>query len=594
MNDGIGVFKILKRTATHADVFAAAGLADLLASIPDAGPVRLRERDAQFEIHTSRPLREVDWVRVPQTPGYPFLKANEKVSVPSGVTDFVDYKAEKAKAERRKQLLGSGRTKGKRRTLDAEIQQLVQQEQLRDDWRLLQVLNTLQGDETANRVYETIVSREGRVFSEEMATALVAVSEDRPSGLGWRVSAVQLFTPVAAKGYGRLKPYGTDRGDKTKEQWTDPFLEWLKYRGYFQVACPFFQGAKAEHIRLLCPVPGDISLQALASVTRELRTAGIYGGPPKMDALAVLRLAEILVRHSEEYHDPAAEVYQGLFLQGRTPAEVISGIMVTHYQSLGNAKAVSAMSTLALPGWFLIESREGAEEWLAILDEHQRIIRGLQDDHSDEIGLLIAYRRFLEKRGEGAMWALLEFIERYGPFLMRANGTRENGRVRWTPRFTDAYIRRILMGMDGRLSQIVNDIGFEAVARAVRQATVTAQNRRARYKAGFQKEDTWREIRYDLLHDLHRTRKVPGNAFVECVMEFLSHYNRENARRREEAKNPKAAPASVSDEELKAFLALVDHHGASLVGALLAAYGSCKEKWEPEETEVPDSAQTHP
>lgn len=115
---------------------------------------------------------------------------------------------------------------------------------------------------------------------------------------------------------------------------------------------------------------------------------------------------------------------------------------------------------------------------------------------------------------------------------------------------------------------------------------MTAQNRRAR------REDVWREIRYDLLHDLHRTRKVPGYAMVECITEFISHYNRENARRREEKKNPKAAPANVSDEELRAFLALIDLHGASLVGALLAAYGSCKEKWEPEEVEVPDSAQT--
>lgn len=590
MSDTFQVFRIPKRTGTHADVLATTGLAELLASIPDAGPVKLEEREAEFEVRPSRPLFEVDWQRIPQTPGYPFLKANDRTKIPSGVTDYVDYKAEKAKAERRKQLLGSSAGKSNKRKMstDPETIQLLQQEQVRDDWRLLQVLNTLQGDETANKVYATIVSRKGNVFREEIASALLAVAQQRPSDLSWSVSAVQLFTPVAAKGYSRLKPDRTDRNDKTKEQWTDPFFEWLKYRGYFQVACPFFQGPKAEHIRLLCPVPGDISFQALASAARRLRTAGIYGGQPKTDALTVLRLAEMLVRHAEDYHDSAAEVFPGLFLQGRTPAEAISGIMVTHYQSLGNAKAVSALSTLALPGWFPIENRQDAEEWLATLDEHQRIIRALQDDHSDEIGLLIAYRRFLEKRGEGSMWALLEFMEQYGPFVMRVNGTRQNGRIRWTTRFTNTLIRRILMGTDGKLSQIINDPGFEAVARAVRQATVTAQNRRAR------REDVWREIRYDLLHDLHRTRKVPGHAMVECITEFISHYNRENARRREETKNPKAAPANVSDEELRAFLALIDQHGASLVGALLAAYGSCKEKWEPEDAELSQPAQAQP
>lgn len=131
--------------------------------------------------------------------------------------------------------------------------------------------------------------------------------------------------------------------------------------------------------------------------------------------------------------------------------------------------------------------------------------------------------------------------------------------------------------MNTTLNEIVNDSGFDAVARAVRQATVTAQNKRAR------NEEVWREIRYDLLHDIHRTRKVPGNAFLECISEFISRYNYENARQREITKNPKAAPANVSDEELKSFVALLNQHGASTVGALLAAYGTCKEKWEGDE-----------
>ncbi len=580
-------FRIRKSTGTHADVFAAVGLADLLRSVQDIGTVRLIEREAEFEVHLPTPMGITALAnRIPKIPGYPFLKANKRVRVPAGIHDVVDYKAEKAKADRRKQLAGP-KKKNKQKVVDAETQQLIQQEQLREDWRLLQVLNTLQGDETANRVHETIIRKRPEQFRSDLANALDAVVRQKPANLDWKVSTVQLFTPIAAKGYSRLKPDSTDRNDKTKEQWADPFTEWLRYRGYFRAACPFFQGQKAEHVRLICPIPHNISIGAVESLARELRKGGVYGGSPKMDALAVLKLAELLLRHSEEYHDPDAEVFPGLSLRGKTPAEAISGVMVTHYQSLGNAKAVSAMSSLALPGWFPIESKKDADDWLAFLDEHQRIIRGLQDDYSDEIGLLVAYRRFLEKRGEGAIWALVEFMERYGPFVMRANGSRINGKIRWIRRFTNQYFRRILMGTNGGLLEIINDRGFEAVARAVRQATVTAQNKKARG------EDVWREIRYELLHDLHRTRKVPGSAFVECVTEFISRYNYENARQRETTKNPKAAPANVSDEELKSFLTLVDRHGSSLVGALLAAYGSCKEKWEPEEgepAEVPAQA----
>jgi hypothetical protein len=581
MNDLPPVIRMAKSTGTHADVLAAVGLADLLSSLPGAGSVRLRERDGGFELGVD--LNDVKADLIPQVPGYPFLKTNEKVRVPPKVTDVVDYKVEKAKADRNKQVRASqGRGP---RNVDSETQQLMQREQVREDWRLLQVLNTLQGDGVANKVHDTIVNREPGKFLKEVTAGLEALSHQRPSGIKWPVGTVQIFTPTAAKGYRRLKPDSTSReNDKLTDHWTDPLVEWFKYRGYFRVACPFFQGPKGEHVRLLCPIPHDVSVRAIESVARELRKAGVYGGPPKMDALAALTLAELLVRHSEEYHDPGAEIFPGLSLRGKTPAEAISGIMVTHYQSLGNAKAVGAMSTIALPGWFRIENREDANVWLGILDEHKRVLRGLQDNHSDEIGLLVWYRRFLEKRGDISVWALIEFMELYGVFVMRANGSKVSGRIRWTPRFTDEHLRRILMGADSHLLEIMNDAGFEAVSCAVRQATVTSQNRRAR------QQEVWREIRYDLLHDIHRTRKVPGDAFVECISQFISRYNYENARRREVKKDPMAAPANVGDEELKSFIALIGHHGAAVVGALLAAYGTCKERWEPEQGDSPDSA----
>ncbi len=577
MNETPQVFRIPKSTGTHADVFAAVGLADLLATVPNAGGITLVGREADLEVHLPGLLSQADLDRIPQVPGYPFLKANEKVKVPSGAVDPVDYRAEKAKADRRKKVATS-RGKKKQKALDPETHELMQQEQLREDWRLLQVLNTLQGDETSNKVHETIVHRKPKQFREELAAGIDALSLHRPSDLDWKVSTVQIFNPIAAKGYSRLKPDSTGRNDKTKEQWADPFAEWLKFRGYFVVACPFFQGPKAEHIRLLCPVPQDISVRALGFVSRELRKGGIYGGPPKMDNLAVLRMAELLVRHSEEFHDPDAEVFPGLSLRGKTPAEAISGVMVTHYQSLGNAKAVSAMSTIALPGWFRIESKEDAEDWLAILDEHQRVIRGLQDDHSDEIGLLIAYRRFLEKRGESAIWALVEFMGQYGSFLIRAR--EQKRRVR---SFRTDYFRRIAMGTAPKLTDVLNDPGFQAVAMAVRKATVSAQAQKA------MRRPDYREIRYDLLHDLRRKRNLPGvSPLVEAISDFVSKYNVENARRRE---MHKPAPRNVTTEEFSALVALVERYGASIVGAMLCAYGSCR---EPRDEDAAEPAENGP
>lgn len=563
MTDFPAVFRIPKSTGTHADVFAAVGLADLLASVPDIGTVTLVEETAAFQVRVARPLTQADIAAVPPVPGYPFLQANEKVAVPAGVIDPVDYKAEKAKADRLRQAL-AGQGRRRRAAVDSETQQIMQRERLREDWRLLQVLNALQGDETANKVHETIVLRSPAVFQHELAEALGRLAQQQGSDLDWKVSTVQVFTPTAAKGYSRLKPDGTDRNDKTKDQWADPFLEWLRYRGYFRVACPFFQGPRGEHVRLLCPVPQDIPVHALVSVARELRAGGVYGGPPKMDALAALRLADLLIQRSQEYHDPDLEPFPGLFMAERSPAQAISGVMVTHYQSLGNAKAVSAMATIALPGWFPIRTREDAVIWRNILDEHQRVVRGLQDDHSDEIGLLLGYRRFLEQRGETAVWALLEFMSQYGPFLIRAREQRRNVRS-----FRTDYFRRIVVETAPKLRDILDDSGFRAVAAAVRRATVSAQAQKAMGVRNY------REIRYDLLHDLRRQRSLPGaEPLVEAVADFVSKYNAENARRREMRW---MAPRNVTTEEFAAFTGLVDAYGASIVGALLCAYGSCRE-----------------
>ncbi len=579
---------INKNTGTHADVLLVAGMADLLSYALDGAGVRIVDRQSHFLVRLSRVLTEEDIRRIPAIPGYPFLKTNEKVTVPVGVIDAVDYKAEKAKVDRIRKA-----TKAKQGNLDAETQQIMAEEQIRGDWRVLQVLNTLQGDETCNKVHRVIVGMTQDKFTDQLMSSLSSIAAGQRCEVDWQTSLVQLFTPLGAKGYSRLKPDSTSRNDKTKEQWADSFAEWLRYRGYFRVACPFFQGQKAENIRLLCPIPGDISLIALISLSTELPRRGVYGGTtPKLDALASLRMAQLLIEHSEEYHSADDTPFPGLSLSGRRPTDVVSGIAVTHYQSMGNAKAVSAMSTLSLPGWFPVSSPDDAREWLVILEEHQRAVRGLQEEHSDEIGLLMAYRRVLEGRGQAAAWAFIEFLEHYGPFIMRANGLLSKGRRRWITRFTAQYVRRILMEANNGLLPILDDPGFEAVARAVRQSTVRAQNRKAREKMGGEKE--WREVRYDLLHDLHRTRKLPGNAFIERVAEFVSQYNYENARRREVKGDPRSAPANVSDEELKAFVALVDRFRPATVGALLAAYGSCKEKWEGEEPEAAGNTEALP
>ena len=78
-------FILSKATGTHGDVFAAVGLADLLSTASNVGQVQIKESPAAFEI---QPVLKSDGIRsIAQSPGYPFLKANEKVAIPKGVMD---------------------------------------------------------------------------------------------------------------------------------------------------------------------------------------------------------------------------------------------------------------------------------------------------------------------------------------------------------------------------------------------------------------------------------------------------------------------------------------------------------------------------
>ncbi len=551
MNAGDTRFLIPRTTGTHGDVFAAVGLADLLTKGSDS-LARIRENVAGFEI--SAILGD----EIPQTPGYPFLKVNENVKVPAGVTDFVDYKAEKANSDRRKKL-----TQGKTTTsFGPEIVEQLKLNQPRSDWRLLQVLNTLQGDETSNRVYAHIVQMNPAEYQRMISAALESVASFQPSRLDWPANSVQLFSPISAKGYTRLKPDSIRRNDKTKRDWTDPFIEWLRYRGYFAVACPFFEGAKAENVRLLCPIPADISINGLRKTCDELRQASVFGGPSKLDILAILKLTELLIRRSEEFHDTLTNEFAGISLLGRSPAKVISGISVTQYQSLGSAKGVSSISTLAIPGWLTLNSTDDARTFLSILYEHQVVIRSLRDDTPNEIGLLLLYRRFLELRADTSISALIEFMSRYAALILKG---REHERK--IPQFSTDNLQRLVMPNAPKLVPVLSAPGFQAVATAIRNATVIAHAQKAKFALDY------RAIRYDLLPELRRKSSLPGDTpLIRALSDFISQYNIENARRREQNRS---AACNITTDEFAALIALVETHHAATVGPLLCAYGSC-------------------
>ena len=113
-----------------------------------------------------------------------------------------------------------------------------------------------------------------------------------------------------------------------------------------------------------------------------------------------------------------------------------------------------------------------------------------------------------------------------------------------------------------KLMEIIENKGFQAIAKAIRKSTVSLQ-----YTP---KEARQYDIRYGVASTLQTKSRSPED-LAAFIGQFVSTYNAETARYAE--KNRKSLRANVREDELNDFYSLLDKYPSQLVGALLASYG---------------------
>jgi hypothetical protein len=538
-------YYIPKSSGTHADPMAAVGLADWLAQLDS--PCQLRDEGGEYSVSMESSHDEIE-SELLLDGGYSYLRPNDKTPAPDWIRPELvfDYPRVKEQSERYRALTTAANRKGKK-GVDLET---AQADQPPPEWPLMQALNTLQGDGGTNSALEWIHSLDEADRDRTKSESLRALGSRRSPKVSLEPDLLQLFNPHAAKGYARLKPDSTGRGDKTKDAWADPFVEFLRYRGFFQGACTFNIG---KDVRLLYPLPADIDFGLYSALVREVRQERYFGTASKVDCLATLAFTILVLRDGPV----------------RRPAQQISGISITHYKSLGTGKAVTALERLAVPDWNLrLESKGDAERWIRILEEHRDRLRILRDDNSDQLDLIRAYRRFLETSGGQAARALLGFLGSYGQFIMRQRGANK-----WFHKqFTLANLEDVMQ----EFSAILENLGFRAVSAAIRSATVSAQSLKRNNR-------DHREIRYGLLAELQR-KKLKKADLIAALSEFVTHFNAESARRLELQRQ--SGLKRVTTEEFAALVAVIEANDSALVGALLCAHATCRDVKDTEEPSV--------
>ncbi len=570
-----------KSSGTFADALEAFGAATVLREIVrhaqgPASEVRLLDLGAAYAVRLPTAMHEAWLETCPPASLAPFLltpknRAKLPEQLPIGTASVVEYEAEKERRGEYLELVRGLSAEAKRaraRGDDHPQLQALQGKGVHEHWDIIRALNPAALD-----AYNNVVGQwwEARAAFPALLRALLRLLAAAPNDLTgaedeWaracqarglpkprEATAAQVFNPAQGKGQNRAKADGVAMGNM-KGFWLP---EYLKAVGMYQagltriVANPR-DPRNAKDRKTYVLAPHEVVLGEHEAIMKDFRRtmAGTYTAV-KLDVLAALRYTGAFLRHAAESHLP--DEAEDLF--GKKPSDLISGLQMAFYKNLGNSAATMNIAMMNFPAWVRAGPPMEMALLQAVLDEHERIVRNLDEAHNDAYDLLVVYRDFLSGND---LRRFFEFATAYSGFCM---GERERGR--YCPPFTTTGLEVLLMNTDKELAKIVQSEGFQNIAYAIRYSTVIPQARKAQGKSGY-------TVRYGLGQQLARKAAYAAD-FVAELGEFLQQYNAENEQHFE--RTGKRFRRGVRTSDIEEVVRLIDEYGPRVVCNLLVAFG---------------------
>jgi hypothetical protein len=575
-----------KSSNTFADNLAAFGLAFVLNGIAkDHGAkIFVEDNGAVFRVRCTPAIREEWVVQCKFFAGAQFLvtmdRKSEKKMVkgtkltPATVLGAIDYETEKSNNRQFFDWM---------KALPAEQKKLAARGELappakpHEFWDVFRAINpaALQG-------YNALLAewQQGRDAFPELLRVVLQMTAQTPNDVegaekAWeRICKARGFEkPKTPKALQLLNPAQGKGVNGTKARWSNPgnvpaswILEWLKVVGLYQAAITRIvanpsdpRNAKDRKTYVLHPQ--YLEWGAHQAVMKDFRQAMVGSATAiKLDVLAALRYTNAFLKHYEE-----AKGDEQSYLFGKRPSDLVSGMEMAFYKSLGQSGAVMNIASINLPRWVnpqaaSLDALKGA------LDEHMAIVRGLDETRGEQFNLLGHYRDFLSANDLNPFF---EFTTAYSGFIISQRERRKPVR-----QFTTDNLEVMIVNSDTpqkTYSTILQDEGFKNIAYAIRHSTVVPQGRKARGKKPVV------DVRYGLGQQLARKANY-ADEFLAEIAAFLQAYNAENSQLRENGREP--FRKNVTTQDIEALTALVDQYGAKTVCNLLIAYGYAKTPYE--------------
>lgn len=388
----------------------------------------------------------------------------------------------------------------------------------------------------------------------------------------------QFFNPSQGKGVNKALPNGTGLSN-VKEFW---LLEWLKALGLYEIGYTrLLRGSKDR--KTYVPVFGYMPRKMAQTIYSRFQKSMRFDETAiRSDILTIIYYLQAFLSYSE-FNAVESELEREereLMGEDLVPADFVRGFQVAFYKDLGNAVTTMNLAFLNLPRWVTIRRAEDVAIYLAILEEHKKVVTQFKEDRGEDIELLQAYRDFIVADN---LEPFFEFTTAFSRYLI-SQAEKSN----FPPRpFTTDNLRRLIVSNDHnfnvqspdgeskpKLSEVFDQEkhpGFHNIAKAIRESTVTAQ-----YWKNVKKDRRY-TVRYGLGQDLSRRADYPSE-FIAELSEFIFKYNAENAQVLERYPKEKYPHYTYYRFDVRAtdiadIVQLTEHFSPKTICNLLIAYG---------------------
>ena len=552
----MNVFRVMKKSGTYSDLLEAYGLSNLLHEILE----RSREEDANiaiiekntfYEIQTGLNITGDILEKLRYFPLFRYVKTNTDSDI--NIIEAYDYSSQKELQNKKKKLKekiykdynGSIRT-SKLKELESEYpvddafdvytqiispNNIVSFKKLYSNFdlnkqRFIRIIKEILN-------YYTSEYYSPKDFNDFLKQNKISFSKN--------VTATQLYNPSQGQGLNKLKADGLNR--KNFDSFWIP--ETMKVSGALtDMICQLVKVGSAYDLKVFVPAYRQVNYAFKHRLIPDFKSCLKGNTPIKIDILNTWTLTQKILQHNE---------YAG---KRRKVKDIVSGLYSVYQKDMGQNKAVINMGFIQTPSFVEIGSKEENARWIELIDEQKLIISSMDEDRGALRGLL-EYRDFLSASNIDCFFA---FVYWFAAFSFNKIVKKQHVKL-----YSIESLDKLYDSMDTKelkLMEIIGNRGFQAIAKAIRNSTVSLQ-----YAP---KESRNFEVRYGVAQSLQTKAKSPED-LATYIGEFVALYNAETARKIKKGGNGKRM--NVREDDLNDFYNLLDSYPSYLVGALLASYG---------------------